>query len=80
MVKTMVTLKGLHFALPEGVKNKRLSVIEVGPYDETGIANELNEFFGTEIKQLFRIKSYGEFIVMLRGLKGIFNSIKVSRR
>lgn len=32
------------------------------------------------IKQLFKIRSYGEFVVMLRGIKGIFNSIKVSRR
>ncbi|MEK6823185.1 MAG: AIR synthase-related protein, partial [Nanoarchaeota archaeon] len=51
-------MKGLQFVLPEGVNDKALSVVEVGPFHEQGLAAELNKFFGTDIKKLTRINTY----------------------
>lgn len=50
--------KGLIFVLPEGVQDKDVSVIEVGPYHESGRAKEINKFLRTEIQQLNRVDTY----------------------
>ena len=49
---------GLNFILPETVKDKKVSVIEVGPYNEAGLAQEINKFLNTNIKTLTRIDTY----------------------
>jgi phosphoribosylformylglycinamidine synthase len=52
------TEKGLNFVLPEAVKDKKVSVIEVGPFDEAGLAGEINKFLGTDIEQLTKTNLY----------------------
>lgn len=56
--KELRTGSGLNFVLPEPVKDKAVSVIEVGPYDESSLAEEINKFLGTNIKKLTRIDTY----------------------
>ncbi len=51
-------MNGLDFVLPDGVKDKNVSAIEVGPYDENGLAREINEFLGTNIDGLTRTDTY----------------------
>jgi len=51
------------------VKDKRVSVIEVGPFHEQLLAKELNRFFGTEIEELNRTNSY--LLVHQPDLKGL---------
>jgi len=51
-------IKGLSFILPKSVKDKKVSVIEVGPFNETALAQEINRFLGTNIEQLNRINTY----------------------
>lgn len=50
--------KGLEFILPEGVEGKAVSVIEVGPHHEQGLADEINKRLGTSIDLMTRIDSY----------------------
>ncbi len=51
-------MKGINFVLPEDVKDKNISVIEVGPYEENDLAGEINQFLGTDIDKLTRIDTY----------------------
>ena len=50
--------KGLEFILPKEVEGKAISVIEVGPHHEQGLADEINKRLGTEINLMTRIDSY----------------------
>jgi hypothetical protein len=54
------------------------------PHDvEEAYKRAIKEFYFRPqyiLKQILNIKSFGELIVMLRGIKGIFNSITVNRR
>lgn len=63
--------KGIHFVLPELVHDKAVSLVEVGPYDESGLAEEINKFLGTGIEKLHRINAY--VLVHPTDLKGIEN-------
>src|SRR3989344_2452553 len=49
---------GLDFILPEAIIDKAVSVVEVGPFDETGLAAEINRFLNTDIKVMTRINTY----------------------
>jgi phosphoribosylformylglycinamidine synthase subunit PurSL len=60
--------------LPEAVSGKKISVIEIGPFDELGLANEINRFLDTEIKGLRRIDSY--VLVHSPEVKGLENLLK----
>ena len=51
-------MKGLTFELPTEVQDKKISVIEVGPFAESGTAREINKFLGTQIEDLTRINTY----------------------
>lgn len=62
-------ISGINFALPKGLEDKEVSVIEVGPYIENGLAAELNEQFGTDIKGVTRTNQY--ILVHSKGVKGI---------
>lgn len=57
-IEVITTRRGIEFFLPDGVPDKTVSVIEVGPFDESGLAQEINRFLETEIKQMHRIESY----------------------
>ena len=46
------TQKGLNFVLPNGVKDKAISTVEVGMFDESSRAVEINRFLGTHIEEL----------------------------
>lgn len=48
---------GLEFFLPESIDGA-VSVIEVGPFQEDGLAKEINNFLGTGIQTLNRINTY----------------------
>ncbi len=50
--------RGLEFVLPLEVKNKGVSVIEVGPFDEQGRVEEINRFLKTRINRMVRTESY----------------------
>src|SRR3989344_5864695 len=56
-------------ALPDSLKDKKVSVIEVGPYNESGLAGEINEFLDAGIKKLARVDTY--ILVHPGELKGI---------
>lgn len=58
IAQTLETRRGLEFFLPDGVPNKFLSVVEVGPFDESGLAAETNKFLETQIEKLFRVNTY----------------------
>jgi len=49
---------GLNFILPDGVIDKEVSVVEVGPTEAKGVATELNRFFGTNIESMHRVDGY----------------------
>ncbi len=51
-------VKGLEFFLPKSIDDKKVSVVEVGPFDENAQAKEINKFLGTSIESLYRINSY----------------------
>jgi phosphoribosylformylglycinamidine synthase len=57
-VVTTAEPEGINFILPKPVKDKEVSVIEVGPFNETSLAEEINKFLGTNIEQLTRINTY----------------------
>ena len=61
--------KGLEFILPSGVKDKDISVIEVGPFSEYGLAKEINKFLGTGIERLNSINTF--LLVHSPELKGL---------
>ena len=50
--------RGLQFELPPEVKDKKVSVIEVGPFDETTLGLEINRFLRTNITKMVRTDSY----------------------
>ncbi len=54
----LIMKRGLEFILPTEVDDKKVSVIEVGPFSQQGLASELNLFFGTNIQSLMRTDSY----------------------
>ncbi len=49
---------GFEYVLPKAIKDKRVSAIEVGIFDEAGLAVELNRFLGTNILDLKRTNTY----------------------
>lgn len=67
------SVAGIEFVLPdtlpESAKDKKVSVIEVGPYDESGLAEEINKFLDAGIKKLARVDTY--ILVHPSELKGI---------
>ena len=68
-MKNSVEKKGLEFILPEGVKDKGISVVEIGPFHEYSLAKEINRFLGTDIEELNRINTY--LLIHNPDLKGI---------
>ena len=56
---TIITAnRRLNFFLPDSIKDKEVSVMEVGPFNEFTLAKEINKFLGTNINNLTRINSY----------------------
>lgn len=60
---------GLEFFLPDVIEDKDVSVIEVGVYEEAGLAEEVNMFLGTSIADLNRINAY--ILIHPKGLQGL---------
>ena len=67
-------MKGLKFVIPE-VLEKDVSVVEVGPFSEISLAEEINKFLGTDIQQLNRINTY-----VLVHQKGMCNLERILER
>jgi len=60
---------GLMFFLPPEAMQKDLSVVEVGPFNEAGVAQQINDFMGTRIDELNRINTY--LLVHPKGISGL---------
>jgi len=58
MVLKNSSRRGLEFILPEVIRNKSLSVIEVGPFSQATLASETNRFLGTNIEELSSVDTY----------------------
>ncbi len=65
----IVMEKGLNFVLPDAVTDKKVSIVEVGPFHEGAQAVELNKFFNTNIKDLTRVDTY--ILTHKKGLKNL---------
>ncbi len=66
---TAASSRGFIYVLPDGARGKHVSAIEVGPFPEADLAQELDRFFGTQIAGLTRIDAY--ILVHPDGLAGL---------
>ena len=71
MAEQIQTQTGLEFILPESISGKRVSVVEVGPFNESSLAEEINRFLSTSIENMNRVDAY--ILVHDKDIQGLEN-------